>query len=396
MTARPSVPKTALILSGGGARAAYQVGVLKAIRTLLPDPAPNPFPILCGTSSGAINAATLACHAEDFGDGVDRLVGLWSHFHAGHVYRADPAGVAASGARWLGALALGWFMRKSPRALLDNAPLRRTLADQLDFSRIDRAIASHALHSISITCSGYSSGQSVAFFQGRPDLEPWQRSQRVGAHVKLGVDHLMASSAIPFLFPAVKIHREWFGDGSMRQLSPMSPAIHVGADRILVIGLEQTSEANDRRKADRYPSLAQIAGHALSGIFIDSLAVDLERMTSINRTLETMPEDVRRDRNIRLRPIDVLVIAPSERLDHLAAQHAQSLPWTLRLLLRGIGAMNRHGGALTSHLLFEASYTRALIDLGYRDATARKEELMRFLGHPGFNENSHQTTPSSR
>lgn len=395
MTARPPAPKTALILSGGGARAAYQAGVLKAIRAMLPEQGATPFPILCGTSAGAINAATLACHAEDFAAGVERLVRIWSHFHAGQVYRADPAGIAASGARWLGALALGWFIRKSPRALLDNAPLRRMLADQLDFSRIDRAIASHALHSVSITCSGYSSGQSVAFFQGRPDLEPWQRSQRVGAHVKLGVDHLMASSAIPFLFPAVKIHREWFGDGSMRQLSPISPAIHVGADRILVIGVGRMRDENDRRKADRYPSLAQIAGHALSSIFIDSLAVDLERMTRINRTLEAIPEGVRQDRGIRLRPIDVLVIAPSERLDHLAAQHAQSLPWTLRLLLRGIGAMNRHGGALTSYLLFEASYTKALIDLGYRDAMDRKEEVLRFLGAPGSGENSHQLSPSS-
>ncbi len=392
---RPNLPKTALILSGGGARAAYQVGVLKAVRDSLPADTRNPFPILCGTSAGAINAATMACWAEDFAGGVDHLVQVWSRFHAGQVYRSDPAGIAVSGARWLGALAVGWFIRRSPRSLLDNAPLRRMLAESLDFSRIDAAIAAHALHSVSITCSGYASGQSVSFFQGRPDLEPWQRSQRVGAHVKLGIEHLMASSAIPFVFPAVKIHREWFGDGSMRQLAPISPAIHMGADRILVVGVGRMAEEGDRRKGDHYPSLAQVAGHALSSIFLDSMAVDLERLTRINRTLEEVSAEAKATGKVHLRPIDTLVIAPSERLDHLAARHAHALPWPVRSLLRGIGAMNKHGGALTSYLLFEASYTRALIDLGYKDTLARKDEVLRFLGVSSVPETSHEITPST-
>lgn len=373
-------PKTALILTGGGARAAYQVGVVKAVRQLLPDPSVNPFPILCGTSAGALNAASLAASAEDFGAGIDALERVWAEFHAGDVYRADTMSVGMSGARWLSTFALGWLTHSSPCSLLDNTPLRRLIERNIDFGRIEGAIARHALHSVSITCSGYDSGQSVSFFQGRADLEPWKRSQRFGAHVKLGVDHLMASSAIPFIFPAVKLHREWFGDGSMRQLAPISPAIHLGANRILVIGAGRRTAEAQRAQGERYPSLAQVAGHALSSIFLDALAVDLERMIRINKTLEKIPDNLRRESGIPLRPIEVLHISPSQRLDHLAAKHARALPRPVRALLRGIGAMNRNGGALTSYLLFEQAYTRSLIDLGYADTMARSAEVQAFLG----------------
>ena len=371
--------RTALILTGGGARAAYQVGVLKAIRELLREPQRNPFPILCGTSAGALNAASLAAAAEDFGAGVDGLVRVWENFSAHQVYRADPVSMGISGARWVSTLALGWLTRHSPRSLLDNAPLRRLLEDSLDLGRIGRAIENGALHSISITCSGYSSGQSVSFFQGRADIEPWRRSQRVGAPTEISIEHLMASSAIPFVFPAVHLNREWFGDGSMRQVAPVSPAIHLGAEKILVIGAGQMTHESQRPRGTTYPSLAQIAGHALSSIFLDSMSVDLERMNRINNTLALIPETVRRDTGMVLRPIEVLTIAPSQRLDQLAARHARALPWPVRVMLRGIGAMNPNGGALTSYLLFEQPYTRALIDLGYADTLARRDEVLQFL-----------------
>lgn len=371
--------KTALILTGGGARAAYQAGVLKAIRDLLPDPQKNPFPILCGTSAGAINATALAVWAEDFGAGVSKLTSVWENFHASQVYRADPLGIGLSGARWLGALGLGWLVRRAPRSLLDNSPLREMLSHVLDFDRIQQSIDNSALHSVSLTCSGYETGQSVSFFQGRADVEPWRRSQRVGAHVKLSLDHLMASSAIPFLFPAVRLHREWFGDGSMRQIAPISPAIHMGASKILVVGAGRMATEESRPRTMGYPSLAQIAGHALSSIFLDSLSVDLERTMRINQTLSMIPDEVRKNRGMALRPIDVLVIAPSQRLDQLAAKHATALPWPVRLLLGGVGAMNRRGGALTSYLLFEKPYTQALIELGYQDTISRADEVRDFL-----------------
>ena len=370
---------TALVLTGGGARGAYQVGVLKAIRELLPDPVVNPFPILCGASAGAINVASVAAFAEDFSAGVDHLLDVWSNFHAGHVYRADPAGIAKTAASWLGALSVGWIIHRAPRSLLDNTPLRHLLS-HVDLRGIDRAIANQALRAVSITCSGYNSGQSVSFFQGRADIEPGRRAQRVGAHVKIELDHLMASSAIPFVFPAVKLHREYFGDGSMRQLAPISPAIHLGAEKILVVGAGRMTQESDRPDVDGYPSLAQIAGHTLSSIFLDSLWMDMERINRINQTLTMIPEEKKLENRIGLRPIEVLLISPSERLDHLAAQHAAALPWPVRALLRGVGAMNRTGGALTSYLLFEQSYTRALIDLGYRDTMAREDEVCNFLG----------------
>ncbi len=371
--------RAALILTGGGARAAYQVGVLLAVRELLPDPTRNPFPIICGTSAGAINAATLACHADNFRGAVESLASVWRNMHAGHIYRADPLGIAASGAHWLGALMLGWVIRRSPRSLLDNEPLRQLLERHLDFRNLDRVIANGSLYALSLTASGYTSGHSVSFFQAHSDVEVWQRTQRFGCRSRLTIDHLLASSAIPFVFPAVHLNREYFGDGSMRQLAPISPAIHLGAEKVLVIGAGRTSDKAQRQRSSTYPTLAQIAGHSLASIFLDSLAVDIERMQRINQTITAIPPEMRESAGIPLRPVRSLVISPSEHLDYIAARHARALPWSVRALLRGVGAMNRQGGALTSYLLFEQPFTRALIDLGYKDTMDRKSEMEDFL-----------------
>lgn len=369
--------RTGLLLTGGGARAAYQVGVLKAIAELLPDKKRNPFPIICGTSAGAINAVALACYSRDFGQAVQYLRHIWEGFHAHHVYRADPFGIAKTGAHWLGALIAGWLVRTAPKSLLDNAPLAQLLRRTLKLEDIDAAVAAGALRAICITASGYNSGQSVNFYDGVETIKPWTRHARVSCRCKLSIEHLLASSAIPFIFPAVRLNREYFGDGSMRQLAPISPAIHLGASKILVVGAGRIAEPADRIRGESYPSLAQIAGHALSSIFLDSLNVDIERVQRINHTLGLLPPEARTEAS--LRPVEVLVIAPSERLDTLAAKHVKSLPWPVRALLRGIGAMNRKGSALASYLLFEQDYTRALIDLGYADTMGRGAEVVRFL-----------------
>lgn len=370
--------KAALVLTGGGARAAYQVGVLLAIRELWGRRPGNPFPILCGTSAGAINAVALAVFCRDFSAGVRKVAWIWRNFHVHQVYRSNAAALLGTGLRFGSALMLGWLVRQTPRSLLDNTPLAELLLRTLDLRAIDRGIQDGLLHAVSVTASGYSSGESLTFFQAVPEVEPWQRAQRLGVPAELSIRHLMASSAIPFVFPAMKINREYFGDGSMRQLAPVSPAIHLGADRILVIGSGRLAEEG-RQRSEGYPSLAQIAGHALTSIFLDGLAVDLERLTRINATLGALSVEQRTSAKIPLKPIETLVISPSQRLDAIAGRHRDCLPWAMRAVLRGVGAMRREGSTLLSYILFEPGYTRALMKLGYRDAMHRRAELMEFL-----------------
>ncbi len=370
--------RAALVLTGGGARAAYQVGVLNAVRELRGKRAGNPFPILCGTSAGAINAVALATHAGDFGRAVRHIDRIWRGLHVHDVYRVDPVALFGSGLRWGSALFGGWLIRQTPRSLLDNTPLRALLERALDLSAIESAITRGELHAVSVTASGYGSGESLAFFQGSTEILPWRRAQRLGVRSALCTDHLMASAALPFVFPAVRIHREFFGDGSMRQLAPVSPAIHLGADRILVIGAGRTAEEG-RVRVERYPSPAQIAGHALSSIFLDTLEVDLENLARINQTVGRLAPAQREAAGIRFRPIETLVIQPSQRLDTIAGRHARSLPALLRMVLRGLGTLRREGSTLLSYLLFEPGFTRAVIELGYHDAMSRAPELRRFL-----------------
>ena len=370
-------PRAGLVLTGGGARAAYQVGVVKAVRDLLGNPVKNPFPIVCGTSAGAINAATLAVFADNFTRAVGSLLEVWEHMHCEQIYRTDPWHIMRTGARWLKAMTL--ISRQNPMSLLDNAPLRDMLEKNLDFGRIQHHIDSGALYAVCVTASGYTTGQSVSFFQGGSGLEGWERNQRIGAAVPLKLDLLLASAALPFIFPAVKVNREYFGDGSMRQIAPVSPALHLGADRVLIVGTGRQTLDSARSRSNVYPSLAQIAGHALNSIFLDSLMVDIERLERINRTVKLIPPDKMSDSALQLRPVKVLFITPSQPLERIAARFIHELPATVRFILRPTGALNRSGSNLASYLLFEESFCRALIDLGYQDTMAREAEVREFF-----------------
>ena len=390
-------PLTGLVLSGGGARAAYQVGVLRAIARLRRERLGprsrlrSPFGVIVGTSAGAINAAALACHADRFEASVEVLAKVWQDFRAEQVYRADSLGVIRSGAQWLTMLSLGWVIarwrRARPRSLLDNTPLAGLLRRMVPLDRLPMMLEQRQLHALAVTASSYSSGEHVTFFSAAKSVEPWTRSQRAAVPSRLSYEHLLASSAIPFVFPAAQISHAgqtaWYGDGSMRQTAPLSPAIHLGAERLLIIGAGRMHEPPGHQVAGAdYPSLAQIAGHAMANIFLDALAVDIERMQRINRTLALLPDTVRQD--TPLRPLESLVISPSQRLDDTAAKHLDALPTTVRTLLRGVGVGGartdpRGGAALASYLLFEAPFTRELIALGEADTMARKDEVIQFF-----------------
>ena len=373
-------PHVGLVLTGGGARAAYQVGVLRAIAAIVPKGSPTPFDVLCGTSAGAINAAALAANASDFRLGVRRLVNVWKNMRAGDVYRADFAGIVACSVRWVASLLLAAIGARRPVSLLDNAPLQAMLARQLDLSAIRQSIDSGSLRAVAVTASGYTSGESISFFEAAPQIEGWRRSRRVGVKTQLDVAHLMASSALPFVFPPVRIHREFFGDGSMRQMAPISPALHLGADRVMVITVAATGQvASPRVVTERCPSLAQIAGHALNSIFLDALEGDLERLERINRTIGLLNAAAGGVAHLVLKHVDCLVISPSEPLEHIALRHVRALPRTVRVFLHGIGAMRRSGSNLASYVLFERPFCRALMQLGFRDAMARRDEIVAFL-----------------
>ncbi|HEY1092866.1 MAG TPA: patatin-like phospholipase family protein [Burkholderiaceae bacterium] len=385
-------PVTGLILTGGGARAAYQVGVLAALAQLRRDAGVsggNPFPVIAGTSAGAINAATLACVADDFDAAVDGLMHIWQNIHVEQVYKSDSLSAIRTGAAWMTMISLGWALarwrRTRPRSLLDNAPLGDLLRHWVRLERLPRMLSEGHMKALAISGSSYSSGQHVTFYQSAAPVEPWLRSQRLAVPTELSIEHLLASSAIPFIFPAQSLdlqgQPEWFGDGSMRQSAPISPAVHLGAERVLVIGAGRMHEPATRRVvAEDHPSMAQIAGHALSNIFLDALAVDIERLQRINNTLALLPPDARRD--TVLRPIETLVIAPSRRLDDMASKHYDSLPSNMKALLRSAGGGKGGGAALTSYLLFEPSYTGELILLGMSDTLARRADVQRFFGWP--------------
>ena len=379
MTSSATQRLNGLILPGGGARAAYQVGVLRALADALPAEARMPFPVISGVSAGAINAAKLATHGGDFREGVVRLANLWGTLTVDRVYRTDLATVAGDTLRWVSGLGRG-LDRAGVRSLLNNQPLRELLTRELDFDAVQHAIDEGSLRGLAITAAGFTSAESVTYFQAAPECGGWRRTRREGRPERLSVEHIMASVALPILFPAARIHGEWHGDGSLRQTSPISPAIHMGADRVLIIAVR--NEDPNRRHPEKpmpYPSFGQIGGYMLDSLFMDAIYTDLERIQRINRTVALVARTNPDGPPSELRPIDARVVVPSADIREIVAAYKDAFPRTVRTLFGLIGARGPAGGQLLSYLLFDRGYCNALMDLGYRDGLARKDELVPWL-----------------
>jgi NTE family protein len=360
-------PKIALVLTGGGARSAYQVGVLKGIAELLRRGSSCPFQIITGTSAGAVSAIALASDAAHFRRSVYAIERVWRDFRVHHVFKADPWSMLKSGMHWMLALLSGGWLMHPPHAMFDNTPLWELLREQLDFDGIPRSLYKRHLEAIGVCATCYADADSVTFYASASEVEPWARVFRKGARAQLTLDHLMASLSIPFLFRPVLLNEQFFGDGAMRQTSPLSPAIHLGADRLLIVGVNDPINLGAPPKVPAIePSFGQIIGFMLDSLFMDQLHADLERINRYNE-------------NSEFRHIDSLVLIPSRDVNEIARRHAHELPRSLRALLRTLGANNAASTLLLSYLLFERGFTRELIAMGYEDARAHADQIRSFL-----------------
>ncbi len=373
---RPGLrPTVGLLLTGGGSRSAYQVGVLLALAEMLPR-ARNPFQVIVGTSAGAVAASVLAAEAHHWRRAVAGLERVWANFQSSQVFHVDARHMLRAGAHWVLALISGGMVLSPPKSLLDNTPLRELLRVHVDCSGIRRSIERGHLRAFALCASSYSSGRSVAFFDGIDSIRDWSRVQRIGVRTPVTLDHLMASAAIPLLFPPIRIGDEYYGDGAMRQVHPLSPAIHLGADRLLIIGVRARRAAGVQ--VDRLPPImptpGEIFGFMLDTLFTDQIYGDLEQLERFNELVHAAPQAARGGR-----PIETLMLAPSVDPRELAARHAGEIPRGLRALLRVIGGRDASGEQLASYLTFEGGYTRALIELGYRDAMEARTALLAFM-----------------
>lgn len=367
-----------VVLTGGGARAAYQVGVLRAISDMYPDMG-FPFQVIVGTSAGAINALALAGGGEIFRHSVSRLEHLWSELEADQVYRSNTYDILrnmTSVARRL----LAGGGKTAPLSILNNAPLRELLAREINFAEVRQRIEDGVISAVGVNACGYSTGQNICFFDGRDDLKSWTVGQRAGARAELSLKHVLASSAIPTVFPPVQINREYFGDGVTRQMAHISPALRLGAERVMVVGVSANSMCPSKRPAaQEVPAFAQIIAHMFNGMFLDTLDYDIDRLRLVNQLVSLVPSDRLEASGLELKPIELLEISPSERIDEIAARYMDGMPLVLRNLVGGIASHSITGGSLASYLLFDRRFSTELIGLGYRDAQSHARQIERFF-----------------
>lgn len=370
-------PRTALVLQGGGARGAYHVGVLRAIAEITKAKR-SPFPIVCGSSVGAINAASVAVAANDFQQGTEHLCALWRGLRCHAVYNTDALSLLLSTGRLASSMMFGYLGFSASGGLLDYNPLKQLLEREFVRSHLSHAIKNKALHALCITASSYEGGQAVTFFEGDSTIDEWSRARRLGLRTHIEPLHILASAALPFAFAPVHLDSGYFGDGALRSTSPLSPAIHTGAERILVIGTrDKHIDAGQRPVRKNGPTFGEVAGHSLDILFNDNLEADHERMQRVNHTVSLIPEKQRADTSLRI--IQNLLLSPSKDVRTIAKEHASDLPRPVRMLLRSAGA--GHGdGRLESYLMFEPGYVGALIDLGYVDTMEQADQISAFLG----------------
>jgi NTE family protein len=368
-------PVVGLVLTGGGARSAYQVGVLRALSELLPR-ARNPFPVIVGTSAGAVAASVLAAEAPHWHRAVAGLERVWANFRSEQVFHVDPIHMLRSGLHWVLALVSGGLVLSPPKSLLDNSPLRELLGMHIDFAGVRRSIARGHLQAFAICSTSYATGQSVSFFDAHSSIPEWTRVQHVGRRTELCLDHVMASAAIPLLFPPMRLGEEYFGDGAMRQLMPLSPAIHLGADRLLIVGARAQRDAGvlGDHAYPVMPSPGEIFGYMLDTLFTDQIYADLEQLMRINELVRLAPAS-----SHGLKAVETLMLAPSEDPREVAARHAGEMPAAVRTLLRVIGGRDASNSQLASYLTFETGYTQELIELGYHDAMELRGALLAFM-----------------
>lgn len=365
----------ALVMSGGGARAAYQVGMLRWLARRHPD---LHVPILTGVSAGAINAAFLASHPDDFRTRVEKLADLWSHLTAEEVFRVDSLSLAHNVLRLgLKLVSGGAMVAPHSHAAVDTKPLWRLLERALDgqgdgLPGIEANLRRGALKAVAITTSSYTTGQSITWVQGC-GIPQWERAHRKSIDAKLGVRHVMASAALPIFFPAIEIDGQWFGDGGIRLTAPLSPAIHLGADRILAISTRypRTRVEADQPAVNGYPPPAQIIGVLFNAIFLDLFDADALAMERLNTMMEALPPELRRD----YRTIKLIVLRPSHDLGKLANEYEARLPGAFRFMTRGLGTRETRSNDLLSLLMFQPDYLTRLIELGEADAEARRDEI---------------------
>ena len=376
--------KTGLILSGGGARAAYQVGVLQAIADILPPETRQPFPIITGTSAGAINALALAGRPGNFRSRTRALTTMWGSLESGSIYQTSLSGVTRNALQIFWATLNGRYAKGKSLALLDNSPLRELLEDIIQFTHIERAIASGELDAVAVTAMNYSSGRSTTFYQSHHTIRPWTRSRRDSIATELGVEHLLASSALPTLFPATPIGDEFFGDGALRQIRPLSPAIHLGAERLLIIGVRESTQPNGLGSSVESmtpPTIPQVLGQMLNAVFLDAMEADLETLQRLNKLLSGLSNKQQTALGMeKLRPIETLTISPSRPLADIAQEHYHELPRSMRMFLKATRSIKDSGsGGALSYILFEQGYCQRLIELGYADAMEQSEAIQAFF-----------------